>query len=57
MIQCVICGVKRADSNGDYIKEDFCPDCLEKETKFLEEIRLRREKEASPNPRKEPREA
>lgn len=58
MIQCVICGGKRPNSNGNYIKEDFCSECLEKETKFLEKVRSARDKkEASPDPAKDTREA
>jgi len=58
MLQCVICGKKRSDGNGDYVKEDFCQWCLYKEVKFLEEVIAAREKgEASPAPAKDSREA
>jgi len=51
--ECLICGKRRWDSNGDkYIKFDYCESCLKNDTETLRKIQLRREKEASPNPGK-----
>ena len=48
MRECLICGKKRWDSNGDkYIKFDYCESCLKNDVETLRKIQLRRERKAS----------
>jgi hypothetical protein len=56
--ECLICGKTREDQN-EKVVYDYCAVCLETDVGLLRKIQLdrQRKKEASPDPRKEPREA